>query len=167
MNDVGVLSPLFLTEAAAPELSKSKANGGGSVVMVSSFAPNVPWPDTAPFNYAKAAQNTMTQTLAFKYRTGNIRVNAVLPACIHTGALDVMAQKKNIDLDKYAKLRADAHPMERNGTPQEVADAILFLASPASSFTTGELLKVDGGLSLSNWFNRPKITDTFIGGTKA
>jgi len=93
MQDVAVLSPLFLTEAALPHLQK--APGGGSVVracvrtcgrvparvletssdhhacvqvMVSSLAPEVPWPDTAPFNLAKAAQNTLTQTLAFKVR---------------------------------------------------------------------------------------------------
>ncbi len=85
MNDVCVLSPLFLTEAAAPELAKSTASAsGGAVVMVSSMAPLVPWPDTAPFNYASAARNTMTETLAFKYRTGNIRFIDFFPACIHT-----------------------------------------------------------------------------------
>jgi NAD(P)-dependent dehydrogenase (short-subunit alcohol dehydrogenase family) len=69
MHDVGVLSPLFLTEAAISELSKSTTTPG-TVVMVSSMAPLVPWPDTAPYNYAKAAQNTMVETLAFKYPHG-------------------------------------------------------------------------------------------------
>jgi NAD(P)-dependent dehydrogenase (short-subunit alcohol dehydrogenase family) len=163
MHDVGVLSPLFLTEAAISELAKSTTTPG-TVVMVSSMAPLVPWPDTAPYNYAKAAQNTMVETLAFKYRTGNVRINGVLPACIHTGALDVMAAKKGTPLPEYAKLRADAHPMARNGTPVDVANSIVFLASPASGFTTGELLKVDGGLHLSNWFNKPKILNEFVGG---
>jgi hypothetical protein len=49
--------------------------------------------------------------LAFKHRTDNIRVNGVLPACIHTGALDRMAVKKGIALPEYAALRAEAHPM--------------------------------------------------------
>lgn len=165
MHNVGVMSPLFLTESAIPELRESEA--GGTVVMVSSMAPLVPWPDTAPYNYAKAAQNCMVETLAFKYRTSNVRVNAVLPACIHTGALDVMAKKKNAVIEEYAKLRADAHPMARNGTPEDVANAVVFLASPASSYLTGELLKVDGGLHLSNWFNKPKLLDEFVGGEKA
>jgi NAD(P)-dependent dehydrogenase (short-subunit alcohol dehydrogenase family) len=166
MHDVCVLSPLFLTEAAAPELAKSTASAsGGAVVMVSSMAPLVPWPNTAPFNYASAARNTMTETLAFKYRTGNIRVNGVLPACIHTGALDIMAAKKNTSVEAYAKLRGGAHPMARNGTPQEVANAVVFLASPASGFTIGELLKVDGGLHLSNWWNVPKLLAEYKGGT--
>lgn len=168
MHNVGVMSPLFLTEAAIPALSTStNSPGGGAVVHVSSMAPLVPWPDTAPFNYAKAAQNCMVETLAFKYRTSNVRINAVLPACIHTGALDIMAAKKNAAIEEYAKLRADAHPMARNGTPGDVANAVVFLASPASAFTTGELLKVDGGLHLSNWFNKPKLLDEFVGGEKA
>lgn len=163
MNDVAVLSPMFLTEAAIPELAK--ASDGGTVVMVTSAAPNVPWPDTAPFNYAKAAQNCMVQTLAFKYRTSGVRVNAVLPACIHTGALDRMAEKKSVPVADYAQLRADAHPMERLGTAEDVANAVLFLASPASRYTTGELLKVDGGLHLSSWFNKPKLLAEYVGGT--
>lgn len=164
MNDVAVLSPLLLTEAAIPELSKA-SDGSGTVVMVTSAAPNVPWPDTAPFNYAKAAQNCMVETLAFKYRTSNVRVNAVLPACIHTGALDRMAEKKSVPVSDYAQLRADAHPMRRLGTPRDVANAVLFLASPASGYTTGELLKVDGGLHLSSWFNKPKLLAEYVGGT--
>lgn len=168
MHNVGVMSPLFLAESAIPALTKStNSPGGGAVVMVSSMAPLVPWPDTAPYNYAKAAENCMVETLAFKYRTSNVRINAVLPACIHTGALDIMAKKKNVALEEYAKLRGDAHPMARNGTPEDVAHAVVFLSSPASAFTTGELLKVDGGLHLSNWFNKPKIMDEFVGGTKA
>jgi NAD(P)-dependent dehydrogenase (short-subunit alcohol dehydrogenase family) len=75
-----------------------------------------------------------------------------------------MAAKKGTPLPEYAKLRADAHPMARNGTPVDVANSIVFLASPASGFTTGELLKVDGGLHLSNWFNKPKILNEFVGG---
>ncbi|EWM25112.1 short chain dehydrogenase [Nannochloropsis gaditana] len=165
MYDVAVLSPLLLTTAAAPYLSQSE--GGGSVVMVSSLASHVPWPDTAPFNLAKAAQNALIETLAFKHRQDGFRVNGILPACIHTGALDVMAARKNKSVIDYAALRAESHPMGRIGTPQEVAHAVLFLASPASSFTTGALIPVDGGLKLSSWFNRPKLLAEYVGGAKA
>ena len=163
--DVAVLSPQFLVDAAAPYLAKSTQRGGGSVVVVGSMAPLVPWPDTAPYSYARAAQNAMVETLAFRHRTDNVRVNAVLPSCIHTGALDLMAAKKGRTVERYAKLRAEAQPTGRNGTPEEVADAALFLAGGASSYVTGELMKVDGGLHLSSWFNRPKITKEFVGGT--
>ena len=162
--DVAVLSPQFLIDAAVPYLAKSSRRGGGSVVVVGSMAPLVPWPDTAPYNYARAAQNCMVETLAFRHRLDNIRVNGVLPSCIHTGALDIMAAKKGKTIEEYAELRANAQPTGKNGLPEEVADAVLFLASSGASYMTGELMKVDGGLHLSSWFNRPKITKEFVGG---
>jgi NAD(P)-dependent dehydrogenase (short-subunit alcohol dehydrogenase family) len=112
-----------------------------------------------------AAKNTMTQTLAFKYRQDNIRVNAVLCGVIHTGALDAMAIKKGTSVETYAELRATAQPLGRNGTPEDVANAVVYLASPSSGFTTGELLRVDGGLHLSNWWNRQVMLKEYVGGT--
>lgn len=53
------------------------------------------------------------------------------------------------------------------GSPAEVAAAVLFLATSASSYTTGELLKVDGGLGLSSWFNMPQYLAQYMGGSKA
>jgi NAD(P)-dependent dehydrogenase (short-subunit alcohol dehydrogenase family) len=105
----------------------------------------------------------MTQTLAFKYRNDNVRVNGVLAGVIHTGALDVMAKKKNQSVESYAALRATAQPLGRNGTPDDVANAAVFLASPASGFTTGELLRVDGGLHLSNWWNQQAMLNQYSG----
>jgi len=163
MQNVAVLSPMFLAEAAFPYLSKSKNMHGGTVVIVGSVSANVAWPDTAPHNFAMAAKNTMTQTLAFKYRNHNVRVNGVQAGVIHTGALDVMAEKKNKSVESYAALRATAQPLGRNGTPGDVANAVVYLASPASGFTTGELLRVDGGLHLSNWWNRQVMLDAYGG----
>mmetsp|Transcript_49659 Transcript_49659/g.56176 ORF Transcript_49659/g.56176 Transcript_49659/m.56176 type:complete len:290 (-) Transcript_49659:41-910(-) len=164
MQNVAVLSPMFLAEAAFPYLSKSKNKNGGTVVNVGSVSANVPWPNTAPHNFAMAAKNTMTQTLAFKYRDDNIRVNGVQTGIIHTGALDIMAKKKNVSVESYAALRASSQPLNRNGTPDDVANAIVYLASPASGFTTGELLRVDGGLHLSSWWNRPIMLNEYGGG---
>ena len=127
---------------------------------------NVSWPNTAPHNFAMAAKNTMTQTLAFKYRNDNVRVNGVLAGVIHTGALDVMAKKKNKSVESYAATRATAQPLGRNGTPDDVANAVVFFASPASGFTTGELLRVDGGLHLSNWWNQQAMLNKYSGETK-
>ena len=113
-----------------------------------------------------AAKNTMIQTLAFKFRNDNVRVNGVQAGIIHTGALEVMAVKKNVSVESYAALRATAQPLGRNGTPDDVANAVVYLASPASGFTTGELLRVDGGLHLSNWWNQQKMLNQYGGAKK-
>jgi len=165
-QNVAVLSPMFLAEAAFPYLSKSKNAYGGSIVVVGSVSASIPWPNTAPHNFAMAAKNTMIQTLAFKYRNDNVRVNGVLAGIIHTGALDAMAKKKNQSVESYAALRAIAQPLGRNGTTDDVANAVVFFASPASGFTTGELLRVDGGLHLSNWWNQQAMLNTYSGKAK-
>ena len=163
MQNVAVLSPMFLAEAAVPYLSQSPQKSGGTVVNVGSVSADTPWPPTAPHNFAMATKNTMTKTLAFKYRQQNIRVNGVQTGVIHTGALDVMAVQKGTAVAEYAAIRAASQPLQRNGTPDEVAQAIVYLASPASGFTTGELLRVDGGLHLSNWWNRPRMLNEYDG----
>ncbi|KAL3932661.1 MAG: hypothetical protein SGARI_003903 [Bacillariaceae sp.] len=167
MQDVAVLSPMFLAEACFPHLSKSTNQSGGTIVFVGSVSATVPWPNTAPHNFAMASKNTMAQTLAFKYRQDNVRVNVVAAGVIHTGALDVMAQKKNKPVEAYAALRASAQPLGRNGTLDDVANAVMYLASPASGFTTGEILRVDGGLHLSNWWNQQVMLKEYVGGSSS
>ncbi len=80
-------------------------------------------------------------------------------------ALDAMAIKKSKSVEAYVELRATAQPLGQNGTPEDVANAVVYLASPASSFTTGELLRVYGGLHLSNWWNRQVMLNKYVGGT--
>ncbi|KAG7359753.1 short-chain dehydrogenase/reductase family protein [Nitzschia inconspicua] len=165
MQNVAILSPMVLAEAAFPHLHESKNPGGGTIVMVGSVSADVPWPNTAPHNFAMAGKNTMMQTLAFKYRRENVRVNLVAAGVIHSGALDTMAKKKNIPVETYAALRADSQPLGRNGTLEDVSNAVLYLASPASGFTTGEIIRVDGGLHLSNWWNRQVMLKEYVGGS--
>jgi NAD(P)-dependent dehydrogenase (short-subunit alcohol dehydrogenase family) len=157
LHTISVISPMVLTHAAVQA-------GATSIVMVTSMASNVAWPDTAPYNTAKAAQNCLVEQLAFQYRNHNVRINAVLPACIHSVKLDVMAHKKGISVEDYAALRAEASPIGRNGTVEEVARAVVFLSSSNySSFITGTLLPVDGGLRLSNWWNKPHMLAEYKG----
>jgi NAD(P)-dependent dehydrogenase (short-subunit alcohol dehydrogenase family) len=179
MHTISVLSPMLLTHAAIQSFHCA------SVVMISSMAANTPWPDTAHYNTAKAAQNCLVQQLAFQYRNTlvaskqmmasaavstvapyapTVRVNAVLAGCIHSVKLDVMADQKGVPVADYAQLRATCHPMGRNGTVEEVVQAALFLASPScSSFVTGVLLPVDGGLHMSNWWNKPHMLAQYTG----
>eukprot|EP01025_Chloroclados_australasicus_P047888 TRINITY_DN5403_c0_g1_i13.p1 TRINITY_DN5403_c0_g1~~TRINITY_DN5403_c0_g1_i13.p1 ORF type:complete len:228 (-),score=22.24 TRINITY_DN5403_c0_g1_i13:105-788(-) len=151
---VHVQSTLKLVEAAEEALKEAK----GCVVVVSSLASEVVWPQTAPYNCAKAAQHALIKSLALQLVKHGVRVNAVLPACIHTEALDVMANKKGVSPDVYASKRGRAHPMGRCGETRDVTQAVLFLASNhMSSYITGTLLNVDGGLMLTSWFNTKEM----------
>ena len=119
------------------ELKQSK----GSVVVVSSLASEVPWPRTAPYNVAKAAQHSLLKNCALELAPWGVRVNTVLPACIHTPAMDRMAEKQSVPIEQFAEKRGNAHPMRRFGTPAEVASAALFFASSKlAGFCTGAVL---------------------------
>lgn len=67
---------------------------------------------------------------------------------------------------KHSSINITPNPKPQNGTPEEVANAVLFLASPASSFSTGTNLRIDGGLMLTNNFNTPRYLQEYVGGVK-
>ena len=128
------LTVVTVSQVCDKDLKESK----GSVVVVSSLASDVPWPRTAPYNAAKAAQHTLLKSYALDLAPWGVRVNAVLPACIHTPAMDRMAEKMSEPIEQFAEKRGNAHPMRRCGTPAEVASAALFLASSKlAGFCTG------------------------------
>jgi len=118
------------------------AQGAGSIVNVSGRGGRQPTPAHLPGSCANIAVNTLTKGLADIYGPRNIRINAVAPGPIDTARHHAIAQK-NSDLKKADAKRNP--PLGRLGRPQEVAQAVLFLASDRASFTTGVALQVDGG----------------------
>jgi NAD(P)-dependent dehydrogenase (short-subunit alcohol dehydrogenase family) len=110
---------------------------GGSIINVSSAASRYPKPEVVPYAAAKAGLNAMTQALAHAWGP-SVRVNAIVPGSFMT---DV---SKAWDPDAFAQ-EAAGYAMRRGGRPEEIVGAALYLASDASSFTTGALLDVDGG----------------------
>ena len=90
----------------------------------------------------KATVSQMTRLMAAEL-SPMVRVNAVLPGAIETESLRVWLEKMPDDLRQQM---IASTPMRRNGTPEDIASAILYLASPASSWVTGKLLEVDGGV---------------------
>jgi len=129
--------PFELVRLAAPHML---AVGGGSVVNISSVAAKNAVRGNLTHGLTKAALNALTRLMAAELAP-KIRVNAVLPGAIETDSL--RGWLSAMDHDVRATMVRNT-PMRRNGEADDIADAVLYLCSPASSFVTGELLKVDG-----------------------
>jgi NAD(P)-dependent dehydrogenase (short-subunit alcohol dehydrogenase family) len=113
------------------------AAGGGSIINVSSIGAVRPTPDIVPYAAAKAGLNAIT--VAFADALGpKVRVNAIMPGPFMTRIAEAW------DPDHVARLTSGL-PLRRAGSPEEIVGAALYLASDASSFTTGTVLPVDGG----------------------
>ena len=115
--------------------------GGGSIINVSSTGAVRPTRDIVPYAAAKAGVNAMTVGLAHAFGP-SVRVNAIMPGPF----LTTIAQAW--DMDVFAE-RARTFPARRAGEADEIVGAALYLASDASSYTTGTVLTVDGGAQWS------------------
>jgi Dehydrogenases with different specificities (related to short-chain alcohol dehydrogenases) len=122
------------------EIRQMLKQGGGRIVNVASLAGLVGFSGFAPYAASKHAVLGLTKTAALEYAKSNIRINAVCPSIIETP----MATSEHIPPDLMAKYLS-VHPMRRAGKPEEVANAILWLASEGASFINGVALTVDGG----------------------
>lgn len=140
---VDLRSVYMLTKRVVPEMESA---GGGAIVNVSSTLGLRPMPDTLAYSTAKAALNMFTKCCALDLAGKKIRVNTVSPAVVDTPIHD--PNRANADRAEWEKAMAAFHPMGRIGKPEEIAKAILYLASDDASWVTGENLCVDGGVAL-------------------
>jgi 3alpha(or 20beta)-hydroxysteroid dehydrogenase len=122
-------------------IAPMRAAGGGSIINVSSVAGLRGTSTLFAYTATKWAVRGMTRSAALELARYNIRVNAVFPGVIDTPMNDDNPPKMNETLVRTT-------PMRRMGDPNEIAEAVLFLASPASSFATGAELAIDGGMSI-------------------
>jgi NAD(P)-dependent dehydrogenase (short-subunit alcohol dehydrogenase family) len=134
---VNFLSAVYVLQAAAPRLFES---GRGCVLNVASVGGLSAAPGVGYYAAAKAALINLTKTLAVEWAEHHVRVNALAPGWIETDMNELLRQEP---ASRERMLGGIA--MKRFGTPQEVADAAVFLCSDAASYITGEVLVVDGG----------------------
>jgi 3-oxoacyl-[acyl-carrier protein] reductase len=116
---------------------------GGSIVNVGSAASFLAIRESPAYTASKAGLLGLTRALGDKWALEGVRVNLVAPGFIATRMTEGARQHPD-----YERRLMKAIPMQRWGTPEEVASAILFLASPAAAYVTGQSLIVDGGLML-------------------
>jgi len=136
---INVGGVMYCAQAAAKQMEKQ---GGGSIVVTSSNASLVAFPDLLTYNISKGGVDMMVKTLAVEWAPRNIRVNAFNPGYLE----HAMTRSEGYDSDaetEAAIMRMT--PMKRRGKIDEVVGVAIFLASDASSFVTGTVLPVDGG----------------------
>ena len=135
--NVNLRGPFRLSARFGEQMVK---DGSGSIINVSSVAASQPSPHEAPYGAAKAGLHSLTQSFSRAYAP-KVRVNCIMPGPFLTDISDAWSEATHKSLK--------ALPLGRGGNPNEIVGAALYFASEASSFTTGAVLKIDGGLIAS------------------
>jgi NAD(P)-dependent dehydrogenase (short-subunit alcohol dehydrogenase family) len=133
---------LFLCARHAAKLMR--ANSGGAIITMSSFYAKTPSKDRAIYIAVKGAVESLTRALAVEFADDNIRVNCLAPGPVLT---PLRAARGDGNVDALAE-RYRRAPMKRFATMDEVIESILFLATPRSSYMTGHVMALDGGLTI-------------------
>jgi 3-oxoacyl-[acyl-carrier protein] reductase len=133
---VNLKGAFHCTKAALRPFLKQK---GGKMVNIASVTGQMGNAGQANYAASKAGVIGFTKSIAREYANRNIQVNAVAPGFIDTAMSQAIPQRDREFLIKQI-------PMERLGTPEDVAEAVLFLCSPAANYVTGQVLNVNGGL---------------------
>ena len=137
--NLNLRSVFMASQAAAKHMEKQ----GGSIINISSVGGIVPDVSQVAYGTSKAAINYLTKLIAVQEARHNIRCNAVLPGMTATEAVE-----KNLT-GEFRNLFLRHIPLGRIGLPEEIAEAVVYFASDASAYTTGQILTVSGGFGLA------------------
>jgi NAD(P)-dependent dehydrogenase (short-subunit alcohol dehydrogenase family) len=136
---INLRAPFLLSQAIAPGMIKQRS---GKIINISSLASEVGCEGHAAYSASKGGMNLLTQVMAIEWGPFNIQTNAIAPGIV----LTAMGRKVWGDEAKSAPVKART-PLRRFGEQIEVADLVLYLASPASDFMCGQVVLLDGGYS--------------------
>jgi len=134
---INVDAGIVAVQVALPGM---KARGHGRIINISSITISGGWADLSPYVQSKMALVGLTRSWAREFGKHGITVNAVAP-----GAFPTDAEKIHPDLPAYERRIYDHQAIQRRGRPEDIANILMFLASDAASFITGQTIHVDGG----------------------
>lgn len=136
-----VLSVNLRAAFVGAQVARPFLGEGGSIVMLSSIAAHQGFAARASYCAAKSGIDGLVRSLATEWGPDGVRVNAVAPGTFSTEMQQAMVASGRASLERYL----DRIPMKRVGRPEELADAVFYLASPQASYISGVILDVDGG----------------------
>jgi NAD(P)-dependent dehydrogenase (short-subunit alcohol dehydrogenase family) len=139
---INVKGVFLSTKHAIPLM---RAHGGGSIVNLSSIYGIIGAADLPPYHASKGAVRLMTKNDALLYAADGIRVNSVHPGFIWTPLVEELAERSPKGAEAFRAKLDSLHPIGHVGEPDDVAHAIVYLASDEAKFVTGSELVVDGG----------------------
>lgn len=138
--DNNVLSNHWLIQMVAPEMIE---RGEGSIIIVSSIAGIRGTPTIGVYGISKAADMALARNMAHELGPHGVRINCIAPGLVKTDFARALWEDPERARETNARV-----PLRRIGTPDEIAGAVVYLASPASAFMTGQAMVIDGGVTI-------------------
>ncbi len=147
--DVNMWGVVFTCREAGRKMIEQKSDG--RIVIVSSLLGTIAEAGSTPYAIAKGALNQLARQLAVEWAGQRILVNAVAPGCVQT-PMSFATGTNEYESEWFRRFFVNPErpriPLERPGRPEEIAEAILFLANPRNSYCTGSVVMIDGGLGI-------------------
>lgn len=140
--NVNLTGSFSVGQAAARHMVANKTEG--RIIFTSSWVAEIPWPEITSYAVSKAGVNMLMKQMARELAPYGIRVNAIAPGIVQAG----MAGRLLATDAAYAKRTSRVIPLGEPGTPEELAQAVVYMASPQGAYMTGQVLVLDGGCSL-------------------